>query len=86
MQQQEKRIVALSVAVTLLGGWVTMGEAAGVGPEVPRTCVTVEDCSNPNAKCAEIHGGVAADWDGACLDIGFCSTETPMSLFCRASS
>ena len=27
MQQQEKRIVALSVAVTLLGGLVTMGEA-----------------------------------------------------------
>jgi len=27
MRQQEKRIVALSVAVTLLGGWVTLGEA-----------------------------------------------------------
>jgi len=27
MKKQEKRIVALSVAVTLLGGWVTIGEA-----------------------------------------------------------
>jgi hypothetical protein len=27
MQRHEKRIVALSVAVTLLGGWVTVGEA-----------------------------------------------------------
>jgi hypothetical protein len=33
MQKQEKRIVALSVAVTLLGGWVTIGEAAARGPE-----------------------------------------------------
>ena len=33
MQPQEKRIVALSVAVTLLGGWVTMGEAEALGPE-----------------------------------------------------
>ena len=33
MKHQEMRIVALSVIVTLLGGWVTMGEAEVVGPE-----------------------------------------------------
>jgi hypothetical protein len=43
MQRHEKRIVALSVAVTLLGGWVTMGEAeqAAMGP-----CNLVYVCSD----------------------------------------
>jgi len=33
MKKQEKRIVALSVAVTLLGGWVTMPSYAMAGEE-----------------------------------------------------
>ena len=84
MKQHEKRIVALSVAVTLLGGWVELGATALVGPEnpPPPTCVPVADCANEEQTCANLHGGVAHDWDGNCLNVMACD-EGHESLFCR---
>lgn len=75
MRQQEKRIVALSVAVTLLGGWVTIGEAAegdehqwcyaeyvqGSCPDdVEAKCET--ECGGPVGIALCVHDSPHAGW------------------------
>jgi hypothetical protein len=76
MKQQEKRIVALSVAVTLLGGWVTMGEAsaANIGPACETDIVSVGSGTCPStegeriSKCNEEAPTGCGATSGTCME------------------
>jgi hypothetical protein len=59
MRRHEKRIVALSVAVTLLGGWVTMAEAkvTEAGPCNQVYVCSDEFCTMNADRCLEAGGG-----------------------------
>jgi hypothetical protein len=83
MQQYEKRIVALSVAVTLFGGWMELHATGLLGPEQPPTCVPEAECDDEYQACANLYGGDKHDWDGNCLNLGACPVGE-LTLFCRA--
>ncbi|MDZ4258645.1 MAG: hypothetical protein U0994_08355 [Gemmatimonadales bacterium] len=78
MQQQEKVVLAVSLVVTLMAGWVQVGEADDVAERSQQACFLIErnqsyctadpfdDCTN----IAERFGCFGTLLDAECFSVG----------------
>ncbi|MDZ4259163.1 MAG: hypothetical protein U0974_11370 [Gemmatimonadales bacterium] len=63
MQQQEKIVLGVSLVVTLMAGWVQVGEADDVAERSQQACFLIERGQTTNCSAAKIECiGIAAQF------------------------